>query len=117
MGDAMPGNLIIANDDSLVVGWSARPSAIPVNEFFELDVWLFDSESTMRLMQADALQVDASMPQHRHGMNHRPTVISLEGGRYLVQDMLFHMPGEWRMYFDVEVGGTIHRAEGTVRID
>lgn len=37
--------------------------------------------------------VNASMPEHRHGMNYKPGVTALGGGRYRAEGLLFHMPG------------------------
>lgn len=55
------------------------------------------------------LRVDARMPEHRHGMNYRPTVASAGGGRYVAEGLLFHMPGHWQLVFDVERGGRTER--------
>src|SRR5262249_19794305 len=48
------------------------------------------------------MKVDAHMPEHRHGMNYRPSVAALAGG-YRSEGWLFHMPGRWELVF--EVGG------------
>jgi hypothetical protein len=50
-------------------------------------------------------RVDATMPEHRHGMNYRPTLASKGDGRYLAEGLMFHMPGRWELSFDVENGG------------
>ena len=44
------------------------------------------------------------MPEHKHGMNYRPTIVSLGSGRYRVEGMVFHMPGRWELAFDVRAG-------------
>ncbi|HUQ25722.1 MAG TPA: cytochrome c peroxidase [Burkholderiales bacterium] len=49
-----------------------------------------------------ALKVDAHMPEHRHGMNYRPTVKALAPGRWQAVGLLFHMPGKWEFVFFVE---------------
>jgi hypothetical protein len=51
------------------------------------------------------LRVDADMPAHRHGMNYQTTVQMAGEGRFLAQGLLFHMPGRWRLIFDVDTGG------------
>ncbi|MEN9628582.1 MAG: hypothetical protein RJA10_1809 [Pseudomonadota bacterium] len=56
-----------------------------------------------------ALRVDADMPAHRHGMNYRPTVQALGGGRYRVEGLLFHMAGAWRLMFELSADGRIDR--------
>ena len=58
------------------------------------------------------IKVDAHMPEHRHGMNYRPSV-SAAGGGYRSEGWLFHMPGRWEFVF--EVGG--ERLTDSVRIE
>src|SRR5262249_11565935 len=43
------------------------------------------------------LRIDAQMPEHRHGMNYRPTVVKGGDGVYVAEGMLFHMPGRWHL--------------------
>jgi hypothetical protein len=50
---------------------------------------------------AELVRVDATMPEHKHGMNYAPTIKSLGDGRYRVDGLLFHMPGSWEIAFDV----------------
>jgi hypothetical protein len=50
-------------------------------------------------------RIDARMPEHRHGMNYRPTLAPKGAGRYVAEGLLFHMPGRWELSFDVEGGG------------
>lgn len=47
-----------------------------------------------------SMAVDADMPAHKHGMNYRPSVRALGGGRFEAQGLLLHMPGSWRLLFD-----------------
>ncbi len=58
----------------------------------------------------DGIQIDGFMPDHRHGMNYRPTTKSLGGGRFQVDGLMFHMPGRWDIHFDIKSGG------GSVRL-
>lgn len=48
------------------------------------------------------VRVDATMPEHRHGMNYRPTLTEAGEGRWRVQGMLLHMAGRWELRFDTE---------------
>ncbi len=50
---------------------------------------------------ARELRADAVMPAHKHGMNYIPEVTPLDGNRFKVDGMLFHMPGVWELRFDV----------------
>jgi cytochrome c peroxidase len=47
----------------------------------------------------ETLKVDASMPEHRHGMNYAPTVNKLGPGRWQAEGLMFHMPGKWEFVF------------------
>lgn len=55
--------------------------------------------------QAELLAVDATMPAHRHGMNYRPSLQALGGGRWRVDGLLWHMPGTWALRLEVRLDG------------
>ena len=111
-----PGQHVLkSNDNDFILHWSARPTPIPVNDFFEIDVLLLDHHGNP-LTDAQ-LHVDAAMPQHRHGMNHRSHMESLGDGRWRAEDMLFHMPGAWVLYFDVTQDDVVRRAQVDVEVD
>lgn len=84
----------------LVIFYRTRPEWIEVGQPYALDVIVCAKDSALR---ARGLRIDAVMPNHRHGMNYRPEVTALGGDRYVVEGMLFHMPGRWRYFFDVEL--------------
>lgn len=63
------------------------------------------------------LSVDAWMPDHRHGMNYRPRVEALGGGRYRAEGLLFHMPGRWEFLFELRAAGGTQRFAHAVRIE
>jgi hypothetical protein len=60
----------------------------------------------LQVCPADArlLKVDAGMPEHRHGMNYRPSLTTLGDGRWRADGLMFHMAGRWELAFDVEAG-------------
>ena len=60
------------------------------------------------------LRVDADMPAHRHGMNYRPTLSLQPDGSFVAQGLLLHMPGRWRLRFEVEIDGRRHWLDQTV---
>jgi len=48
------------------------------------------------------LAFDGGMPQHGHGFETAPRVTGvLEDGRFLVDGVRFHMPGEWTLRVDI----------------
>ena len=52
----------------------------------------------------ELVAVDAQMPDHKHGMNYRPTIVPGGDGRYRVDGLVFHMPGYWELSIDVRTG-------------
>jgi hypothetical protein len=64
----------------------------------------------------ESVTLDAWMPDHRHGMNYKPAVAALGGGRYRAEGLMFHMPGRWEFVFDVRAGGRTERLAHSVRL-
>jgi hypothetical protein len=93
-----PGGRAQAAD--VVVVFRAVPPVIEVGRHFALDVRLC-ADGTPPVLAG----VDADMPAHRHGMNYRPSVTARGDGRYRADGLLFHMPGRWRVTFEVERDG------------
>lgn len=83
---------------SIEVAWRAEPAGLAVGQPFALQVQL--CPATARL-----LQVDATMPEHRHGMNYRPSVRPLGEGRWRAEGLLWHMAGRWELAFEVDAAG------------
>jgi hypothetical protein len=79
-----------------------QPSQPAVGQLFALDVRLCPARARL-------VAVDATMPEHKHGMNYRPSVRAAaraparanEPAAFRVDGMAFHMPGHWRLRFDV----------------
>jgi hypothetical protein len=82
------------------IAWRAVP-AIHVGEFFTLDVAVCAREGQPR---PATLRVDAVMPDHGHGMNYRASVRPQGPDRFVVEGLLWHMPGRWELRFDVNAG-------------
>lgn len=81
------------------------PVRIEVGEPFALVV----NVCTRRGEAADLVAVDANMPEHRHGMNYRATIVAKGDGRFRADGLLFHMSGRWEINFDVRAGGESDR--------
>jgi hypothetical protein len=80
------------------VYWQPAPGALQVSEFFAVAVVACaKSNSTV----PDQMRIDAVMPEHKHGMNYRPSVASLGDGRFRAEGLLLHMPGPWEFSFDL----------------
>ena len=104
-GAALGAHARRVQSGSVTLAWVARPQAIPLHRHFELEIALCGSVPGAAPGTAAAVKVDALMPAHRHGMNYRTTTGPPGEGRFLSQGLLFHMPGQWRLVFDVDQGG------------
>ena len=92
----------IAAADGVRIAFVSQPAPVPVGQHFELDFVVCAAAA----VRADApIRVDADMPAHRHGMNYRATVSPLRPGVYRAQGLMFHMPGRWRVIFDLPLEG------------
>ncbi|MAW59537.1 MAG: hypothetical protein CMJ94_01735 [Planctomycetes bacterium] len=76
----------------------------PLNEHFSFYVLNVDKQD------ATLVDVDADMPAHKHGILTDPSIELQEDGRYRVDGMLLHMPGDWEIYLDLQyANGAVHR--------
>jgi hypothetical protein len=89
-----------AEGSGVVVAFETRPPRVEVGQHFTLDVRTCAEGAAPRLTR-----IDADMPEHRHGMNYRPSLSATGDGRYAAEGLLFHMPGRWRLSFDLEREG------------
>lgn len=96
-----------------VLVFAAQSSPIPVGKHFAVEVAVCPRDGA----PPEAIQVDADMPQHRHGMNYRSTVKPLGNGRFLAEGLMFHMPGRWRFIFDFTVGQRHARLTREVQVE
>jgi hypothetical protein len=87
----------------VVVFFRTVPATLEVGRHFAVEAIVCGASATQ------GLRVDAHMPEHRHGMNYRPTVAATGEGRYRAEGLLFHMPGRWQLRFDVEHGDRTER--------
>lgn len=112
-----PGDhAVLSNEGTYRILYSPGPDEIPLNELFSMRVQVLDAARAEP--DADAsLDVDAAMPAHRHGMYTRARVRGGEGGVFVVEGMLLHMPGAWEIYFDVTRDGITERAQVAVELE
>lgn len=81
-----------------------RPAVPAVGTLFEVYTTLREVESGAPLGGARVV-VDASMPEHAHGMVTRPEHEELGEGCYLSRGMRLHMPGRWQLHLRAALGG------------
>ncbi|HKU84905.1 MAG TPA: FixH family protein [Casimicrobiaceae bacterium] len=115
LAGSVPGGVAAACGDELhsprrvegaryVVAYVTVPAPIVAGEHFAID---FVVCARTAVAAPDSVRVDATMPQHRHGMNYRAEIVAMKNGRYRADGLLFHMSGRWDLTFDLTtVAGT-----------
>ncbi|MBI3856677.1 MAG: FixH family protein [Planctomycetes bacterium] len=96
-----------SNGGGYTVTLEASPDPIPMNQLFDLTIRVASKGGA----PAPAVEVDARMPAHGHGMNRVPKVTRQADGSYKAEGMLFHMPGHWELYVDLSQGGKTERTQ------
>ena len=91
------------------LAWLAQPEAIAVGHPFVLQLSLCPTDAKL-------LRVDATMPEHRHGMNYRPTITAVGPGRWRAEGLLWHMSGRWELAIEVEAAGARHLLRQSVQL-
>lgn len=97
---AAPGATVI-EQPGLRATWRAEP-APAVSRPFALQITLCPARAELR-------RVDATMPEHRHGMNYRPRLQPAGPGAWTADGMVWHMPGRWELLLVVVLDGTERR--------
>ena len=88
--------------------WQVDGAPIAVGRHFAIDVRLCPADATL-------VRVDATMPEHRHGMNYLPSVRRLADGRWRAEGLLLHMPGAWELRLDVQAAGRTEQLRDTIK--
>ena len=100
--------------DRYVVAYVTVPAPIVTNEHFAVDFVVCPRAGTPA---PDSVRVDATMPEHRHGMNYRPAVVSAGDGRYRADGLLFHMSGRWDLTFDLTDATGTERVTAAISLE
>ncbi|MCM0608912.1 MAG: hypothetical protein KA711_07920 [Ideonella sp. WA131b] len=95
-----PGAAVI-DQPGLRATWRAEP-APAVSRPFKLQLTLCPARAELR-------RVDATMPEHRHGMNYRPRLQPAGPGAWTVDGLVWHMPGRWELLLVVVLDGQEQR--------
>ena len=93
------GRIVDAADYRLA--YRTQPEKIVIGRHFALEIAVCAKTGGV----IEGIVIDGFMPEHRHGMNYRPTAKLLSAGRYQVDGLMFHMPGRWDLHFDIRSGG------------
>lgn len=65
----------------------------------------------------ESVRVDAWMPEHRHGMNYRPTLTGSGEGPYRAEGLMLHMAGKWELVFEVRAQDAVERVAQVIRLE
>lgn len=116
-GDGLPAErLQRAGTGGWTLAFASSAWPVPVGEFFALDVVACPPGAVAVPAGDGTLAVDATMPAHRHGMNYRARVQPLGPGRWRVDGLMFHMPGLWRLSFELGSGSTTRRITHDIEV-
>lgn len=102
----MPEGAQALESPRYTLAYRTRPDVIPAHAHFAMSVVVCPKPGAG---PPEALRVDARMPEHRHGMNYRPSVRESAPGRYEVDGMMFHMTGRWELVFEIRADGRTDR--------
>jgi len=100
---------------SFQVSYIPLPDPIPLNQYFRLKFQVQDAQNN--ILKTAQIKLDAGMPEHNHGMNVKPLVKNLGQGIFEARGLLFHMPGYWEIYVDIEDKGKLERVIFGVTVD
>ena len=89
--------------------WKVDGGPIAVGRHFAIEVQICPASARLA-------RVDATMPEHRHGMNYRPGVEPLGAGRWRAEGLMFHMPGRWELRLDVQAAGGTESLRETIQL-
>ena len=95
------------------LAYRTKPGKLAVSQHFSVEMAVCPKSGQPA---PESVRVDGFMPEHNHGMNYRPVVKPGEGGRYLADGLMFHMPGKWDFIFEVRGGGKTDRMTATVML-
>jgi len=98
-----------AETGPIQMSWASAPSSIRVGEPFVMQLTLCPAS-------AQLVRVDATMPEHRHGMNYLPTFTALGDGVWEVKGMVWHMAGRWELRVDARLDDTLQRFTPSVTL-
>lgn len=99
----------VLQQGAVQVAWQVEGGPAVVGRHFALVVQVCPAAGTLS-------RVDATMPEHRHGMNYRPSLKRLADGRWRAEGLMFHMPGRWELVFDVRAEERSVRLRDTVTL-
>ena len=93
--DTAPAGM--SDDQTLWLSYSSTPDPIAPAEPFTLTFGVFEPDQQTPVTELTSLVVDATMPEHAHGMNVIPESTSNGDGTWSASPLEFHMTGHWEI--------------------
>jgi len=97
-GEALGAGAQRIDSAQFQLAYKPTPAPIPVGKHFAIDFVLCPLGGAAPPTE---VRVDATMPEHKHGMNYRPSVAPQGAGRWRAEGLMFHMPGRWELVFEL----------------
>jgi hypothetical protein len=94
--------------DRYTLAYRTVPPKIAVGEHFSIEMAVCANGAAP---PPESLSVDAQMPEHRHGMNYKPSIKRESATRYRADGLMFHMPGRWELDFELRAAGRTDHAK------
>jgi hypothetical protein len=89
--------------------WRAEPAPLAVSRPFALRIALCPA-------RAELVRVDATMPEHRHGMNYKVRLTPTGAGQWTADGLVWHMPGRWELLLVARLDGQEQRLVQSVTL-
>lgn len=82
---------------------SYRTDKVEIGSHFNLEIFVCRKPNSP---EVETLSVNATMPEHGHGMNYAPSVKKLGPGHWRAEGLMFHMQGRWELVFELRANGS-----------
>jgi hypothetical protein len=90
------------------VAYTTDPAPIVQSETFSATFTIFDgADNAVQVTDATLSSVDASMPDHGHGMNVVPEITDNGDGTFTASPLNFHMSGYWTIPAEITQDTTV----------
>jgi hypothetical protein len=100
----------MTENGAFFVEYEPTVEPIAVNELFEIEVSVYETDKKESPVENPDVSVKARMPTHGHGMNTDPNVSKDSEGVFVIEGMKFHMPSNpknpWTLEIEITKAGT-----------
>lgn len=104
-----------SNGGNFVVDYRSSTSSFAVGKDYKLsfNVRKYDGAA---IESSIKIRVTGVMPSHYHGLAQKPIIQKSSDGTWLAEGVNFHMPGYWQIFFDIDNGIVVERAQIDVMV-